>query len=186
MNKWVCVIAFILVFCKTVSATTLTDSEIIPIQGIRPAIVHKEYNYKSLTKIPIKLRPVKEIFSEKDVYEGQQLSFRVVKDVYYKGQWILDRGQIIHATVKLVIKPGMNGIPASIILGDFRCGAIKQGVLTNEYEIFGQDRSLLVFPLKWALTILPPTGSLTNFIMGGHAKIKVDKTLTIYYYPEWL
>ena len=53
------------------------------------------------------------------------------------------------------------------------------------YEVFGQDRSLIVFPLKWALTILPPTGSLTNFIKGGHAKVKTNKTITLYYHPNW-
>ena len=88
--------------------------------------------------------------------------------------------------VSIIITPGMNGIPASIILKDFEIDGVKSSRLTNEYEIFGQDRSLLVFPLKWALTILPPTGSLTNFIMGGHAKIKVKKPITIYYYPEWI
>ena len=79
----------------------------------------------------------------------------------------------------------MNGIPASVILGDFEMENISKGQFSNSIEVFGQDRSLIVFPLKWALTILPPSGSLTNFIMGGHVKIKEKKILTVYYYPEW-
>ena len=72
-------------------------------------------------------------------------------------------------------------------IGDFiiRINNIKKGQLSQSFEIFGQDRSLFVFPLKWALTPLPPTGSLTNFIKGGHAKLSENKTITIYFYPEW-
>ena len=80
----------------------------------------------------------------------------------------------------------MNGIPASIVFEDFKIDNVENGKLQNTLEVFGQDRSLIVFPIKWALTILPPTGSLTNFIMGGHARIRQGKTFTIYYHPEWL
>ena len=55
----------------------------------------------------------------------------------------------------------------------------------NVSEKFGLDLSLLVFPIKWALTFLPPTGSLTNFILGGHASIKENKIIELYYYPNW-
>ena len=80
----------------------------------------------------------------------------------------------------------MNGIPASIIVGNFEVENIPKGQISDSFEIRGQDRSLWVYPLKWALTILPPTGSLTNFIKGGHAKLKENKTIQIYYYPEWI
>ena len=79
----------------------------------------------------------------------------------------------------------MNGIPASIVFKDFDISEIAKGQISDTYEIYGQDRSWLVFPLKWALTILPPSGSLTNFIMGGHAKLKTKKPIIVYYYPEW-
>ena len=39
--------------------------------------------------------------------------------------------------------------------------------------------------MKWALTILPPSGSLTNFIKGGHAKLKTNEVIELYYYPDW-
>ena len=85
----------------------------------------------------------------------------------------------------MIITPGMNGIPGSIVLNDFDIEGLSKNRITNDYEITGQNRSLLVFPLKWALTILPPTGSLTNLILGGHAKIKTKNHITLYYYPEW-
>ena len=79
----------------------------------------------------------------------------------------------------------MNGIPASIIFDNFKIQGISSSQLDESFEVFGQDRSLWVFPLKWALTPLPPTGSLTNFIKGGHVKVKRGKILTIYYHPHW-
>ncbi len=143
------------------------------------------YNYESTLEIPIKLSVQEEIKSEKDIYEGQVINFKAVNSVLYNNNYIVKRGDIVPARVKVIIKPGMNGIPGSIIFDEFKVQGISQSQLTSKAEAFGQDRSYLVFPLKWALTILPPTGSLTNFIMGGHAKLKTNKIITIYYHPEW-
>ncbi len=71
----------------------------------------------------------------------------------------------------------MNGIPASIIFDDFKIDGITPGQVTDTLEVFGQDRTYFVFPLKWALTFLPPTGSLTNFIKGGHVRVRTNKIL---------
>lgn len=79
----------------------------------------------------------------------------------------------------------MNGIPASIILGNFKIPEIDSNKLQKEYEKFGFDLSLLVYPIKWLLTPFPPTGYLTNFIKGGHAKISQNQIITINYYPNF-
>lgn len=151
-----------------------------------PVNVHTNYNYENLEKVPVNLKIVNEILSEKDVYEGQEIKFRVTKDVFDSKNLYIKRGMILESKVKVVITSGMNGIPASIILGDFRVCGLDSGQFSESYEVFGQDRSLILFPIKWALTILPPTGTLTNFVKGGHAKIKSNKQLTIYYYPNWI
>ena len=72
------------------------------------------------------------------------------------------------------------------ILKDFEIEGLKKEQLTPYYEIFGKDRTLMILPLKWILTALPPSGSLTNLIMGGHVKLKPKKHITIFYYPEWI
>lgn len=141
-------------------------------------------NFESTVKLPVKLSIVNEIHSERDVYEGQQIDFKVLQTVRYNDV-IINRGDIVPARVKVVITSGMNGIPASIIFGDFKIKGVSPNQLDDTYELFGQDRSLFVFPLKWALTPLPPTGSLTNFIKGGHVKVKKNKVITIYYHPNW-
>lgn len=147
---------------------------------------HLNYNYENTAKVPIKLHITEAIKDENSVYEGQPVTFRVVSDVVYKGKIIIPQGTTVPARVETIISSGMNGIPASIIFGDFKFENIDSNKIDYTYERFGQDRSLWVYPLKWALTILPPTGSLTNFIKGGHAKLKTNKIIELNYYPEWI
>lgn len=147
---------------------------------------HLKYNYIGTERIPVSLRITKKISSETKVSEGQDVTFKVRSDVYYKDKIIFEKGTIVPAKIETIIRSGMNGIPASIIVGNFEVENIPKGQISDSFEIRGQDRSLWVYPLKWALTILPPTGSLTNFIKGGHAKLKENKTIQIYYYPEWI
>lgn len=156
------------------------------LQDAMPAYTHTEYDYTDTDIVPIKLCVAKNINSEAELYEGQTVEFRVLRHAIYKNKLIVKRGQIIPAKVKMIITSGMNGIPASIIFEDFKIPNVQPNQLSDTYETFGQDRSLIVFPLKWLLTILPPSGSLTNFIKGGHAKLKTKETITIYYHPNWI
>ena len=134
----------------------------------------------------IRLHITENIKNENHIYEGQPVTFKVIEDVVYNNEIIIKQGTIVPARVETIIASGMNGIPASIIFGDFKFENIDKNKIDYTYERFGQDRSLWVFPLKWALTILPPTGSLTNFIKGGHARLKTNKVIQLNYYPEWI
>jgi len=159
-------------------------------KDIEKPYAHLEYNYESVKSIPIKISLKEKIKSEKDLYEGQTVEFIVQKSIYKNGKIKLKRGGIIKARVSTIISSGMNGIPASVIFDSFEAedGAdvFTPGQITDTLEVFGQDRTYYVFPLKWALTFLPPTGSLTNFIKGGHVRINTKKVFTLYYHPEWL
>jgi len=79
----------------------------------------------------------------------------------------------------------MNGVPAIIILDKFEIQGLDKSKLKGTYTKKGQNRGLLVFPIKWALTPIPFVGSITNVILGGHAKIKTKNTVEIYYFPDW-
>lgn len=164
----------------TLVESTLKDKE------FEKPVAHLTYDYSDTKKIPVKLAISKKISSEKEVYEGKPIQFKVLQDVCYRGKLVISKGTVVPARVETIVKSGMNGIPASIIVGNFEFEGIPKGKISNSYEVKGQDRSLWVFPLKWALTFLPPTGSLTNFIKGGHAKIKENHTIIIYYYPNWV
>lgn len=185
MNKLILIFA-LLFSCNYCFAENLKDDLPESVINKKNKInTHTEYNYESIEKIPLQIKIMEEIKSENDVYEGQIIKFKIAKDIIHNNKVIFKRGDLVSTKISLIISSGMNGIPASIIFKDFSINNIPSNNFTESYEIFGQDRSLLVFPLKWALTILPPTGSFTNFIKGGHAKIKPKKTYTIFYYPNW-
>ena len=185
MNKFLFFLLFFLISLSS-SAEVVQDECALSLKfDASQRQAYTKYNFESTLKIPIELKILNDIKSELDLYEGQNVNFKVVKNVIYNGKVIIKRADIVNSKISIIIPPGMNGIPASIIFSDFRISGIKSSQLTNLYEVYGQDRSLLVFPLKWALTILPPTGSLTNFIMGGHAKLKTKEHIIIYYFPEW-
>lgn len=186
MNKFL--IYIFILFINAIPALALQDdfvNQTLAKQKLEKPYSHTQYNYQSTTKVPIKLSILENI-SEDKVYEGQPLKFKVCRDVCYDDKVIIKKDTIIPARLETVITSGMNGIPASMIIGDFRIPDIPQSKITDNYEVIGQDRSLWVFPLKWALTPLPPTGSLTNFILGGHARLKTKKVIEIYYYPDWI
>jgi hypothetical protein len=63
------------------------------------------------------IEPIKK---ETEVYEGQPINFKIAKDVSYNGNILLKRGTPVHAKISIIISPGMNGIPASLIFKDFK------------------------------------------------------------------
>lgn len=148
--------------------------------------VNSVYDYSDTLRIPIKLKITTAVKSELDLCEGQILNFVVSENVTYRRKLIIRANTPVTARVETIIANGMNGIPASVILGNFEIANIKKSRLSNDFEKYGFDLSLFVYPLKWALTPLPPTGSLTNFIKGGHAQITKNDDIVVYYHPNWL
>ena len=173
---------------QTISSAQTTNDivadELLQNQVIERPQTNTIYNYESLEYKPIKLRIINNVTSELKLVEGEKLCFEAVNPVYYKGKKLVEKDEKVYATVETIIKNGMNGIPASVILGNFQFKNIENSKLQDNVEIYGEDLSWLVFPLKWVLTFLPPTGSLTNLIKGGHAKIKDNDIITIKYYPN--
>lgn len=144
------------------------------------------YNFEGTYKVPIKLGIVQPITTKGEtLYEGQTLQFKVLQDAYCKRKTFLKKGTIINGRIETLITSGMNGFPAEIIVGNFEIPGAKPSQLVDTYTKKGQNRCYIVYPIKWALTIIPFVGSLTNFIKGGHAKIKTKDEIVIYYYPDW-
>lgn len=144
------------------------------------------YNYESFEKIPIKLN-IKKPITTKDnsIYEGQVIDFYVKENVKYENKIIIKKGTPVSAVIQAYISRGMNGIPALIVLDNFKIPNIDSSKLKAEYVKKGHNRTLLVFPIKWALTLIPGAGYIPNLILGGHANIKKKDTIIIYYYPKW-
>lgn len=143
------------------------------------------YDYSDTQSIPIKLSILEEVTSKSGAVESQSLFFRVRDDVIYNGRTIAKKNDVVKAKLETVIPRGMNGFPAELIVDNFNFPEIKKSQLVSTYTKKGMNRSLWVYPLKWALTPIPFAGSFTNFIMGGEAKIKKTDIITVYYYPNW-
>jgi len=186
MNRLVVVI-FVLIFAMPVFALVQDDFVIntLPNESVEKPDIIRSYNYENTDIVPIKLQISQKIKSEKDLYEGQIIMFTVAENVFYKGDLLVKQAAPVTSRVETIITNGMNGIPASIIISDFDIPNLNKNLISPPYEKFGPDLSLLVFPLKWALTLLPPTGSLTNFIKGGHVRITNRTPVIIYYHPNW-
>ena len=144
-----------------------------------------EYDYTSAESVPIELSPMVELSTKEGIIEGERINLRNLHDIYYNNQCIIKKGEIVTAKVETSITAGMNGFPAEIILNNFEIPGIKSSKILSDYSKVGQNRCYWVYPLKWALTPIPPTGSLTNLIFGGHAKLKTTDIVKIYYYPKW-
>lgn len=164
---------------------TLIENELVNKTFEKP-YSNLNYNYSSIEKVPIKLNITKSISTKNDeIFEGQIINFRVKDNVFYNHKLILRRGTIVTARVETYIEKGMNGLPATIILDNFNVPNIPLEKLKCTVIHKGMNLALIVFPIKWILTPIPFAGSTTNFIVGGHAKIKEKNTITIYYYPHW-
>ena len=144
-----------------------------------------KYNFESTKRIPINLSITKEISTKENLKYGQELEFVVQNDVIYNGKTILNSSDKVNAKIGSIVTSGMNGFPAEITIDDFDFSTIKDSQLLSSYTKYGMNRSVWVYPLKWALTPIPFVGSLTNLIKGGHARIKPTEVITVYYYPEW-
>lgn len=189
MNRFFLLLFLFVFSMNSVNAEFVTDefmeNHLKTIEMKKPS-TNTNYNYESFARIPIKLRITENVSTKKDgIYDDMPLTFFVKEDVKYKGKVILKKDDVVTANVETFMERGMNGIPAVIIVDDFVVKGISPKKIKGTYIKRGLNLSLLVFPLKWALTPIPGVGSLTNLILGGNAKISKRKTVTIYYYPEW-
>ena len=144
-----------------------------------------DYDYSDTFSIPIKLKILKEISTKDGLIEGDEIQFKVIKNVYHKRELIVKKDEIVSARIETYITKGFNGFPAEIIVGNFKFENLKSSQLLDTYSKAGANRCFWVFPIKWALTPIPFVGSITNLILGGEAKITTDDIITIYYYPNW-
>lgn len=144
-----------------------------------------DYNYEDFEKIPIQLVISKKISTKKDdVFDNEELLFYVKNPVKYKNKIIIEKGEEVKANVALYMTKGMNGVPACIVVENFKINGIDSKRLSGTYIKRGFNLTPMVMPLKWSLTPIPGVGSLTNFILGGHATIDKSDIITIYYYPN--
>lgn len=189
MNKFLSSIFIFFVFSSVSSFALERDTyieEVLSSKQIEKPVQNLKYDYTEVDKVPIKLQIQKPITTKNDsVVEGQLIDFIVREDVKYNHKVVIPKGTKATAVVQTYQSRGMNGIPAIIVLDNFKIPNIEQYKLKDVYIKRGQDRSYIVFPIKWVLTPIPFAGYSTNLILGGHAYIKKKHNVIIYYYPKW-
>lgn len=144
-----------------------------------------DYNFQDVEFIPIKMNILHDISSKDEIFEGQEVKLKIRNQVYCHGILLAKKGTIATARIETIVTKGMNGFPAEIILGSFKIDGVDEDNLMGEYVKAGRNWSLMVYPIKWALTPIPFVGSLTNLIKGGEAYIKTDDLIVIKYFPHW-
>lgn len=185
MNKFLLLILALFFFQLSAFAFEDFMVDTIDKTKVQEPYVNLEYDYSSTVKIPIPLQITQKISTrDKILFEGQQVQFKVKQNIFYKGKLIAREGELVNAKLKLITPSGMNGIQYSLIISDFEFKNLDKDKLSFEYQKDGWNRTYMVLPLKWALTILPPTGTLTNLIKGGHSKITPRTKVFVYYTPE--
>ena len=187
MNKVFCIVIGLIITINSVFAEAITDElveQTLKGKTFPPVETNTKYNYESIDRALIKLKVVNAV-KTKNLQEGDIINFYVKQNVKYKNKTILKADTAATGVVKTFMTGGMNGVPGQIIIDDFEIPGIDSNKLKSTYIKRGSDRTLLVLPLKYALTFLYPLGSLTNIIFGGNAKITKNDTINIYYYPEW-
>lgn len=189
MNKLICLIFSFLILSSNTSFAIFNDAfiekKLKNMQLTKPE-PNLKYNFESLERIPIKLQIKDNLYTKKDsINEGQKVYFKITEDVFYNNKLIIERGSMAEAKITGYISRGFNGIPATIIINNFKVYGLNSKKLKGIYIKKGLNLTMYVLPIKWALTFLPPTGSFTNLIIGGNAKITKRDKITVYYYPKW-
>ncbi len=182
------IFVFLLIASTTVSAIEDDDitKELLKHANITNPQTNLNYNYESFERVPIKLEIVKPISTKKGcITEGQVIDFIVKEDVRYNSKIVVKKGAKVTAKVQTAMDRGMNGVPATLIIDDFNIEGIDKNKLKATYIKRGQNRTLIVLPIKWALTLIPFAGYVSNLIIGGHANIKKKNTIILFYYPNW-
>ncbi len=188
MNKFFISITIFILLCTSVFAEEdfLVEKFLRGKNSPAPE-TYTDYDYSGTDCVPIKLVVSKNISTKdkrKHLY-GEEVQLKVKSNVFYKNKLLLKKGTPATAKIDQIVESGMNGIPYYIYLNDFKIEGLSSTKIQSDYYKSGLNLMFWVYPLKWTLTFLPPTGMLTNLIRGCHAKITSDDVIIVYYFPEW-
>lgn len=159
------------VFCMTLNSALADDFHRLykPLTSDRI----KTGNFEELNRIPLKVKAIADVSTKKDLTEGQKIIFLTTEDTVLRHNRVLAAGSRVFGTVETVSKNEMKGVPANLIVGDFKIEYMSTVKLEGEINKEGANRAIWVRPL---LPLLFP-------VRGGHAKINADEIFTLYYTP---
>ncbi len=193
MNRYILLILIVICFSLVTQANAnellkddLADTKLKEQEIAKPNI-NTNYNYldTDCVIIPIKITKKISTAGKYKTLEGNELEFFVSEDVYYNEKLLVSKDTKVTAKVEILTTKGISGIPGEISISDFQIPGLDSSKILEPVTKRGQNRTLWILPVKWALTPLPPLGSFTNIIVGGDGVIKPSHTLKLHYYPNW-
>ncbi|MBQ2645658.1 hypothetical protein IJG14_08830 [bacterium] len=167
---------FLIVFLNLVFNQIAIADDFHEYYKSKPAYDIKSFNYENLNRIPIKIKIVSDVTTKKNLVEGQKLIFLTTEDAVLNYKKILPAGSRIIGTVETISQNEIKGIPANLIIGDFKIEYMAQAKLEGQINKQGANRTI------WVRALIP----VLFPIKGGHAKIKSFETYEIYYTPNSL
>ena len=132
------------------------------------------YDFENLNRIPLKLKILDEISTKSNIFEGQKLVFTTTEDAVITHKTVLPAGSRVFGIVETISPCEKSGIPANLIVGDFKIEYMPTIKLEGEILKTGANRTYWVKPL------LP----ILFYIKGGQAKLSVNEIYQIYYTPK--
>lgn len=161
------------------------DEQLSKIEVGKPQKV-EPCDFSNIEKVEIPLR-IKEKITTSFIgksYEGQQLEFEVAEDVFYKDKLLVKKGTSATGKIEIIVTRGFAGLPAEIFMNDIKIETLDSSRINSYISKRGFSTTALILPIKWALTFLPPLGSLTNIFVGGNATLTPRRVINVNYYPE--
>ncbi len=146
-----------------------------------------EYDFSATDSVKIPMRITETITTAKrnKAYEGQQLKFIVDEDVYYDNELLVAKGTEATARLEIITTRGFAGVPAEIFITDFAIPNLDSRKFIEPVSKRGFSTTMLIIPIKLALTFLPPFGSIANVMVGFNAKLTPKQVLKVEYFPNY-
>lgn len=132
------------------------------------------FNFEELNRIPLKLKIISEISTKDNLIEGQKLIFLTTENVVLSHKKVLPAGSRVLGVVETISDREKSGVPANLIIGNFKIEYIPSAKISGRIVLSGTDRTDLVRMFKPFLFA----------VKGGHAKISSDGTFVVWYIPQ--
>lgn len=152
--------------------------ETIPTVSTKKKLKHKKIVVLDRSKMQEVVIRIKEPFTTKNCTfeEGDYIEFETTKDIVMNGK-NYPNGTTVKARIETISLNKPWGVPADLIIGNFTIDNIQ---LAGEIIKIGANRALWVTPAVYAGCLFFGAGLLLIPIRGGHAKLKIEDSFTLY------
>lgn len=131
-------------------------------------------DFEALNRIPMKLKILSEVSTKSNIFEGKKLVFTTTEDVVLTHKKVLPAGSRVFGTVETISQCEKSGIPANLIIGNFKIEYMPNVKINGQILKVGANRS------AWVRFLYP----LLFAVKGGQAKILPNEIFEVYYIPK--